>query len=387
MRTKKIKEESKEVNGEEFKKALDFIVKEKGIDEDVVVEAMESALSAAFRKNEKAEYNSRVLVDRNTGDIKVFKVTTIVDDYNEDDDEIDPETGEVKVKHDYLNEMTISDAREINKDYQVGDEILEEVTPHDFGRVAISVAKQVVSVAKQVVLQKIREAERDKIMSEFEDKEDELMVGFLAMEDAKNYYVDLGKARGILSKNELIPGEKLTMGDSIKVYITKIESTPKGPLILVSRKNYGFVKRLFEHEIPEFADGTLELRGVAREAGVRSKVAVSSTNPNVDPIGSCIGEKGRRIANIINELGGEKVDLIAYSLDPEEFIANALSPAKNLNVSITDEKKKEALVIADDENLSLAIGKKGINIKLASKLTKYTINIKTLEDINKQINA
>ena len=380
MRTKKIKEESKEVNGEEFKKALDFIVKEKGIDEDVVVEAMESALSAAFRKNEKADYNSRVLVDRNTGDIKVFKVTTIVDDYNEDDDEIDPETGEVKVKHDYLNEMTISDAREINKDYQVGDEILEEVTPHDFGRVAIS-------VAKQVVLQKIREAERDKIMSEFEDKEDELMVGFLAMEDAKNYYVDLGKARGILSKNELIPGEKLTMGDSIKVYITKIESTPKGPLILVSRKNYGFVKRLFEHEIPEFADGTLELRGVAREAGVRSKVAVSSTNPNVDPIGSCIGEKGRRIANIINELGGEKVDLIAYSSDPEEFIANALSPAKNLNVSITDEKKKEALVIADDENLSLAISKKGINIKLASKLTKYTINIKTLEDINKQINA
>lgn len=380
MRSKKIKEESKEVNGEEFKKALDYIVTEKGIDENVVIEAMESALSAAFRKNEKADYNSRVLIDRNTGDIKVFKVTTIVEDYNEDDDEIDPETGEVKVKHDYLNEMTITDAKEINKDYQVGDEILEEVTPHDFGRVAIS-------VAKQVVLQKIREAERDKIMSEFEDKEDELMVGFLAMEDAKNYYVDLGKARGILSKNELIPGEKLTMGDSIKVYITKIESTPKGPLILVSRKNYGFVKRLFEHEIPEFADGTLELRGVAREAGVRSKVAVSSTNPNVDPIGSCIGEKGRRIANIINELGGEKVDLIAYSADPEEFIANALSPAKNLNVSITDEKKKEALVIADDENLSLAIGKKGINIKLASKLTKYTINIKTLEDINKQINS
>ena len=380
MRTKKAKVDSKEVNGKEFKAALDYIVKEKGIDEDTVIEAMQTALSTAFRKNEKADYASRVLIDRETGDIKVFKVTTIVDDYNDDDDEIDPETGEVKVKHDYLNEMTISDAKEINKDYQVGDEILEEVTPHDFGRVAIS-------VAKQVVLQKIREAEREKIMSEFEDKEDELMVGFLAMEDAKNYYVDLGKARGILSKNELIPGEKLTMGDSIKVYITKIESTPKGPLILVSRKNYGFVKRLFEHEIPEFQDGTLELRGVAREAGVRSKVAIASTNPKVDPVGSCIGEKGRRIANIINELGGEKVDLIAYSNDPEEFIANALSPAKNLNVSITDEKKKEALVIADDENLSLAIGKKGINIKLASRLTKYTINIKTLDDINKQINA
>ena len=380
MRTKKAKVDSKEVNGKEFKAALDYIVKEKGIDEDTVIEAMQTALSTAFRKNEKADYASRVIIDRETGDIKVFKVTTIVDDYNEDDDEIDPETGEVKVKHDYLNEMTISDAHEINKDYQVGDEILEEVTPHDFGRVAIS-------VAKQVVLQKIREAEREKIMSEFEDKEDELMVGFLAMEDVRNYYVDLGKARGILPKSELIPGEKLTMGDSIKVYITKIESTPKGPLILVSRKNNGFVKRLFEHEIPEFADGTLELRGVAREAGVRSKVAIASTNPHVDPIGSCIGEKGRRIANIINELGGEKVDLIAYSVDPEEFIANALSPAKNLNVSITDEKKKEALVIADDENLSLAIGKKGINIKLASRLTKYTINIKTLADINKQLNS
>ena len=380
MKTKKTKEVTEAEKAKEFKAALDYIVKEKGIDEDTVIEAMQTALSTAFRKNEKADYASRVLIDRNTGEIKVFKVTTIVDDYKDDDDEIDPETGEVKVQHDYLNEMTISEAKDKKLDYQVGDEILEEVTPKDFGRVAIS-------VAKQVVLQKIREAEREKVMSEFEDKEDELMVGFLAMEDVKNYYVDLGKARGILPKSELIPGEKLTMGDSIKVYITKIETTPKGPLILVSRKNYGFVKRLFEHEIPEFADGTLELRGVAREAGVRSKVAVSSTNPNVDPIGSCIGEKGRRIANIINELGGEKVDLIEYSTDPEEFIAHALSPAKNLNVSITDEKKKEALVIADDENLSLAIGKKGINIKLASRLTKYTINIKTLEDINKSINA
>lgn len=379
MSRKKVEEVQKGVNAPEFKKALDYIVKEKGIDEDVVIDAMQTALSTAFRKNSKADYASRVLIDRNTGDIKVFKVTTIVDDYKDDDDDIDPETGEVKVKHDYLNEMTISEAKEKNKDYQIGDEILEEVTPHDFGRVAIS-------VAKQVVLQKIREAEREKVMSEFEDKDGELMIGFLAMEDVKNYYVDLGKARGILPKSELIPGEKLTMGDSIKVYITKIESTPKGPLILTSRKNFGFVKRLFEHEIPEFSDGTLELRGVAREAGIRSKVAVASTNPNVDPIGSCIGEKGRRIANIINELGGEKVDLIAYTPNMEDFIANALSPAKNLNVSITDEKKKEALVIADDENLSLAIGKKGINIKLASKLTKYTINIKTLDDINKEIN-
>ena len=259
MRTKKVKEVTEAEKAEEFKKALDYIVKEKGIDEYTFIEAMQTDLSTAFRKNEKADYASRVLIDRNTGEIKVFKVTTVVEDYKDDDDEIDPETGEVKIQHDYLNEMTISEAKEKKLDYQVGDEILEEVTPKDFGRVAIS-------VAKQVVLQKIIEAEREKIMCEFEDKEDELMVGFLAMEDVKNYYVDLGKARGILPKSELIPGEKLTMGDSIKVYITKIESTPKGPLIILSRKNYGFVKRLFEHEIPEFSDGTLELRGVAREA-------------------------------------------------------------------------------------------------------------------------
>ena len=282
---KKTKVEDENVaKAKEFKKALDYIVKEKGIDEDVVIEAMQTALSTAFKKNEKADYTSRVLIDRNTGEIKVFKVTTIVEDYKDDDDDIDPETGEVKVKHDYLNEMTISDAKEINSDYQVGDEILEEVTPKDFGRVAIS-------VAKQVVLQKIREAEREKIMSEFEDKQDELMIGFLAMEDARNYYVDLGKARGILPKTELIPGEKLTMGDSIKVYITKIETTTKGPLILVSRKNYGFVKRLFELEIPEINEGIILIYSIARDAGNRTKIAVYSENSKVDAIGSCIGER------------------------------------------------------------------------------------------------
>ena len=223
-------------------------------------------------------------------------------------------------------------------------------------------------------------------MDEFRDKTDELMIGFLAMEDSRNYYVDLGKARGILPKNELIPGEKLNMGDSVKVYVTKVEETSKGPSIRLSRKHYGFVKRLFESEIPEFKDGLLLMHGVAREAGVRSKVAVSSTSANVDAIGSCIGEKGRRIASIIKTLNGEKIDLVLYSEDPEVYIANALSPAKNLNVSIMDEKKKEALAITDKENLSLAIGKQGINIKLASKLTKYNIQVKTLDDINKQIN-
>lgn len=346
----------------EFKKAFDAIIEEKKLNAEILIDAMQAALSSSYKKNFNEQANIRTEINTDTGEIRVYKVTTVVDEVVDADKEI-----------------YVKDAKKIKKDYKVGDEITEEVTPKDFGRVAIQ-------VAKQVVLQKIREAERNIIMEDFEDKENELMIGFLAMEDKRNYYVDLGKARGILPRTETIPNEELKMGTSIKVYITKIESSPKGPYILLSRKHYGFVRRLFELEIPEFSDGILVMHGVAREAGVRSKVAVSSTNPNVDAIGSCIGEKGRRIANIIRELGGEKIDIINYSDDPEEFIAHALSPAKNLNISIADEKERVALVIADDDNLSLAIGKKGINIKLASKLTKYKINIKSIQDINKEIN-
>ena len=207
------------------------------------------------------------------------------------------------------------------------------------------------------------------------------------MEDSKNYYVDLGRARGILPKTEMIPGEVVKMGSSIKVYISKIEATTKGPLILCTRKHYGFVKRLFESEIPEFQDGTLMLYGVAREPGVRSKVAVYSTNERVDAIGTCIGERGSRIGSILSELNGEKVDLVLYSDDKAEFIKNALSPAKDVIVSIIDdEKEKIALAVVNEDNLSLAIGKKGINIKLASKLTKFRINIKTMEEIQAEGN-
>lgn len=350
------------MNSKEFKNAFDAIIEEKKLNAEILIDAMQAALSTAYKKNFNEQADIRTDINVNTGEIKVYKVTTVVDEINDEHSEI-----------------LLSDARLLNKNYKLGDEIIKEVTPKDFGRVAIG-------VAKQVVLQKIREAERNIIMEDFADKENELMVGFLAMEDNRNYYVDLLKARGILPKTEVIPDEKLQMGSSIKVYVTKVESSPKGPFILLSRKHYGFVKRLFELEIPEFEEGILVMHGVARDAGVRSKVSISSTNLNIDPIGSCIGEKGRRISNIIRELGGEKIDLILYSDDPEEYIANALSPAKNLNISINDEKIKEALVIADDENLSLAIGKKGINIKLASKLTKYKINVKSIADINKEIN-
>lgn len=350
------------MNNKEFKTAFDFIVKEKNIDPEVVKETMQNALAAGYKKNTGEDADIRAEFNTENGMIRLFRRMTVVEEVENED-----------------TELSLEEAQEINKDYKVGDIIENEVNFEDFGRVAVS-------VAKQVVLQKIREVERNQIMDEFRDKEDEMMIGFLAMEDNRNYYVDLGKARGILPKNELIPGETLKMGDSVKVYIVSVEETTKGPSIRLSRKHYGFVKRLFENEIPEFADGILIMHGVAREAGVRSKVAISSTNPNVDAIGSCIGERGTRIANIISALNGEKVDLVLYDENPEVFIANALSPAKNLNVTIQDEKKKEALVITDAENLSLAIGKKGINIKLASKLTKYKLNIKTLEDINKEIN-
>ena len=350
------------MNNKEFKAAFDFIVKEKNIDPEVVKEAMQNALAAGYKKNTGEDADVRAEFNTENGMIRLFRRMTVVDEIENED-----------------TELSLEEAQEINPNYKVGDVIENEVDFEDFGRVAVS-------VAKQVVLQKIREVERNQIMDEFRDKQDEMMVGFLAMEDNRNYYVDLGKARGILPKNELIPGETLRMGDSVKVYIVSVEETTKGPSIRLSRKHYGFVKRLFENEIPEFAEGILIMHGVAREAGVRSKVAIESVNPNVDAIGSCIGEKGTRIANIIKALNGEKVDLVLYDENPEKFIENALSPAKNLNVTIQDEKKREALVITDNENLSLAIGKKGINIKLASKLTRYKLNIKTLDDINKEIN-
>ena len=370
------------MNGKEFIKAVKHITEEKGISEDIVFEGMEQALLTAYKKNFKGKTNVKVDIDRKTGDIKVYSYYVVVDEYHDGEEYID-EDGNTKFTEPDINEdaqVLLEDIIEKYPDAKVGDEFREEVTPEDFGRIATS-------TAKQVLTQKVREAERTSIMEEYADKQDEIMVGTLAMEDVKNYYVDLGRARGILSKSEIIPGEELKMGSSIRVYISKVENTTKGPLILCTRKHYGFVKRLFENMVPEFKDGILLLHGVAREAGVRSKVAVSSTNPNIDPIGTCIGERGSRIASILAELNGEKVDLVLYSDDDAEFIKNALSPAKDVIVSIVDNtKNREALAVVNEENQRLAIGKGGINIKLASKLTKYRINIKTMDEINKEAN-
>ncbi len=369
------------MNSKEFIKALDHITEEKGISKDIVFEAMELALATAYKKNFGSKTNVKVKINRETGDIRVYSYYVVVDDFDDGTETTDEEGNIVRIPPE-INvdaQILLEEAREMDPTIEIGDTIEKEVTPQDFGRVAAG-------TAKQVLTQKIREAERAKIMEEFSDKEGEMMMGMLAMEDQKNYYVDLGKSRGILPKSEMIPGEVVKMGSSIRVYITKVEETTKGPLILCSRKHYGFVKRLFETEIPELVDGTIELYSVVREPGLRSKVAVYSNDDRVDPVGACIGEHGTRIGNILKELNGEKIDLVRYSENAEEFIANALSPAKNVTVNILDSMKKEALAIVTDDNLSLAIGKKGTNIKLASKLTKYKIQIKTLAQINEEGN-
>lgn len=399
------------MNGKEFKKALDNIVLEKNIDPEAVYSAMELALTSAYKKNFNSKTNVKVLFDRATGEIKVYSYLTVVEDdkmtkeeyedalferYAEDDDlDTKPEVEETKESEEeteegsegeeggaekeqisFFNpetEIKLSDAKKIDKTLEIGDTIDTEITPKDFGRVATS-------TAKQVVVQKIREAERNSINEEFGDKQDELLIGTVALEDTDNYFIDLGRTNGILPKKDCIPGEKIEMGSQIKVYVSKVDNNGKNMLILLSRTHYGFVKRLFESEIPEINDGTVMIYSVARDPGNRSKVAVYSENPNVDPIGACIGEKGSRIARIISELHGEKLDVVKYDKDPAVFIENALSPAKDLTVAITDPKKLEAMVIADGDNFSLAIGKKGQNARLATRLTKFKkIDIKTTD--------
>lgn len=345
----------------EFLKALDSITQEKGIDKKIVIDAMEQAMAAAYKKNEGIT-NVQAEVDAETGDIRIYSYRTVVEEVN------NPEL-----------EISLEEAQKIVPDVCVGEVIRGATLPlKDFGRVAAG-------TAKQIVVQRIKEAEKESISEEFKDKDGELMVGTLSREDANNYFVDLGRCSGILPKDQIIPGEKLEMGSSIKVYVSKLEIGPKGPFIMLSRSHYGFLKRLLEIEIPELSDGTVMLYSVAREAGSRSKIAVYTEYTNIDPLGAVIGEKGRRIASVLKELNGEKIDVVLYDKDPVKFIQNALSPAKNVKVTIKDENKKEALALADDDNLSLAIGKKGQNVKLASRLTHYKIEVKNASAVSDEM--
>ena len=351
------------MNGKEFIKAAKFLSEEKGISEDKIFEYMEQALAAAYKKNYNAS-NVRVEIDKDTGDIKVISYKKVVDEINMEDEED--------------AQVLLEEIQDEIPDIKVGEVIEEEVTPKDFGRVAAS-------TAKQVLTQKVREAERESIMNEFEDKEGELLVGTFSREDVQNYYVDLGRAHGILPKSEIIPGEELKMGSQVKVYVVKIQEAQKGgPVILLSRTHYGFVKRLLEREIPELTEGIVILYSVARDPGVRSKIAVYSEDDKIDAVGACIGEKGIRINNISKELNGEKIDVVRYDKDLVTFIKNALSPAKDVEVYILDPKNNQAVAVAEGENLSLAIGKKGQNVKLAAKLTKCRIDVKTPNQIQEE---
>lgn len=336
----------------DFIEALNEIEKEKGISKDILLEAIEAALISSYKRNFNTAQNVRVDMNRHNGVIKVFARKTVVEEV------LDPRL-----------EISLEAAREINPNFQLDDIAEIEVTPRDFGRIAAQ-------TAKQVVTQRIREAERGLIYNAFIEKEEDIVTGIVQRQDLRNIYVDLGKIEALLPLNELMPNEKFKQGDRIKAYITKVENTTKGPQILLSRTHPGLLKRLFELEVPEIFDGVVEIRSVAREAGFRSKIAVYSRNPEVDPVGSCVGPKGMRVQTIVNELKGEKIDIVCWSESVEEYVANALSPSKVLEVQVF-EQDKMARVIVPDYQLSLAIGIKGQNARLAAKLTGWKIDIKS----------
>jgi N utilization substance protein A len=336
----------------EFIEALSEIEREKGIAKDVLIEAIEAALISSYKRNFNAAQNVRVDINRITGQIKVFARKTIVEEA------LDPRL-----------EISVEAARSINPHFQLEDIAEIEVTPRDFGRIAAQ-------TAKQVVTQRIREAERGLIYHAFVDKEQDIVTGIVQRMDLRNLYIDLGKVEAALPLTELMPTDKFKQGDRVKSYITKVENTSKGPQIILSRTHPGLLKRLFELEVPEIFDGTVEIRSVAREAGFRSKIAVFSRNEEVDPVGSCVGQKGIRVQTIVTELKGEKIDIVRWSDAVDEYVANALSPSKVLEV-IVFEAEKMARVIVPDYQLSLAIGIKGQNARLAAKLTGWKIDIKS----------
>ncbi|MFV0499495.1 MAG: transcription termination factor NusA [Bacilli bacterium] len=347
-----------------FLEAIDVLVKEKQIKKEVIIDAMEHAMLHAYKKNFK-DTNARVDIDSTSGVIKVFSQRTVVEDGLEDIE--------------LSNQIPLSEAREINPNYSLGDIIENEVTPDDFGRLAAQ-------SAKQVVLQKIREAERQSIFDEFSLLEGELVVGTLSREDNYSYFVDLGRSYAILPKTEIIPGEKLVMGNKIEVYLSKVdhkrdyqkEGKNQFPVLQATRISNEILMKLMEKQIPEIKDGLVEIHAAVRDAGDRSKVAVYSTDSSIDAIGSCIGPKGTRIQNIINTMNGEKIDLVVYDKDPEIFITNAVAPAKVIKTLIIDKKDKVSVVIVTDDQISIAIGKSGQNVRLAAQLTGWKIDIKTL---------
>lgn len=336
--------------------ALTALEKQKGISREILVDAIEAALVTAYKRNFNQAQNVRVDLNLGVGTIKVLSRKDVVADEVEDD----------------RLQISLDDALLINPAYEVGDIVEQEVTPRDFGRIAAQ-------TAKQVVTQRVREAERGLIYEEYIDREDDIVNGIVERFDARNLYVGLGKVEAVLPMTEQIASEKYNPHERIKVYITKVERTSRGPQVFVSRTHPGLLRRLFEMEVPEIFEGIVEIKSIAREAGDRSKISVFTTNEEVDPVGSCVGARGARVQSISNELNGEKVDIVEWSEDPVVFVANALSPSKVLDVQVKEEDRSTTVVVPDYQ-LSLAIGKRGQNARLAAKLTGWKIDIKSETD-------
>lgn len=337
----------------EFIEAMEQLEKEKHISKDVLLETIESALVSAYKKNYGTAQNVRVVIDPDDGEIAVLMRKDIVAEEDIEDDMI---------------QMSLEEAHEIDPRYEIGDAIEFAVTPRDFGRIAAQ-------TAKQVVVQRIREAERGMVYDDFITRQGEIVTGTVQRKSGETMFINIGRAEGILSANEQVPGEHFKVHQRLKVYIMDVKKTTKGPQVFLSRSHPGLVKMLFELEVPEIQDGTVEIRGIAREAGSRTKMAVYSEDENVDPVGACVGTRGSRVQSVVDELNGEKIDIIFWSDSPEELIANVLSPATVEEVIIEDEEEKTATAIVPDYQLSLAIGKQGQNVRLAAKVSGWKIDI------------
>lgn len=339
--------------------ATEYLEKEKKIPREVLIDAIEAALITAYKKNYDSARNVRVELNMDEGTFKVIARKNVVEEVNDHRDEVELSTALVK-----------------NPAYEVGDIYEEDVTPQDFGRVGAQ-------AAKQAVMQRLRDAEREILYDEFIDKEDDIMTGLIDRVDHRYVYVNLGRTEAVLSEAERSPNEKYIPNERIKVYVNKVEQTTKGPQIYVSRSHPGLLKRLFEQEVPEIFDGTVIVKSVAREAGDRSKISVYSDNPDIDAVGSCVGSKGARVETVVEELGGEKIDIVQWDEDPKVFVKNALSPSQVLEV-IVDEEEQATIVVVPDYQLSLAIGKRGQNARLAAKLTGWKIDIKSESDAREE---
>ena len=342
----------------EMLEAFATLEKTKGIKQDVIVEAIKAALVAAYKKNYNQATNAIVEFDERRGDFKLMTEKTVVEEV-----------------HDERLEISLKDALTINRAYELGDKIRFEVAPKNFGRIAAQ-------TAKQVIMQHLREAERNHIIDEYSQYEDELITGTVERRDNRFVYVKIGNVEAVMPRNDQMPGETYNPQDQIRVLVTHVGSDSKGAQITVSRTAPDMVKRLFEQEVPEIYDGTVEVVSIAREAGDRTKIAVKSNDPNIDPVGTCVGQRGARVQNVVNELDGENIDVVKYEEDPSDYIANALNPAEVIAVQFGDEDdEKSALVIVPDYQLSLAIGKKGQNVRLAARLTGYKIDIRPESEV------